>query len=205
MVELSVYLADGAAVPDEAHGTEATLAPHLWRRWGERRLDAGRPLDASTRRSLRRIHNKSQQCLACQGIDTEQVDYSVQRSRRLNSPRQPAVSHTTYQMVQAIWRNLLLPHPPSGYYFDRPAAVSTALLHLSTSRHLVSLLLLCSASGYVLRVHLSLAFSLLSGISGEDTENIIDRLQSMLASPLVRDAWDPAAWKCSVQPAVIGR
>ena len=35
------------------------------------------------------------------------------------------------------------------------------------------------------------------------TENIIDRLQSMLASPLVRDAWDPAAWKCSVQLAVV--
>ena len=52
-------------------------------------------------------------------------------------------------------------------------------------------------------MHLSLAFSLLSGISGEDTENIIDRLQSMLASPLVRDAWDPAAWKCSVQLAVV--
>jgi hypothetical protein len=52
---------------------------------------------------------------------------------------------------------------------------------------------------------LILAFSLLSGISGEDTENMIDRLRSMLASPLVRDAWDPAAWKCSVQPAVVGR
>ena len=25
----------------------------------------------------------------------------------------------------------------------------------------------------------------------------------MLASPLVQDAWDPAAWKCSVQLAVV--
>ena len=73
----------------------------------------------------------------------------------------------------------------------------------SLSRQPAPLPLLCPASGYVLRVHLSLAVSLLSGISGEDTENIIDRLQSMLASPLVRDAWDPAAWKCSVQPAVV--